>query len=58
MKPKLHPLDDPNITWLTPQDLDRIKGGYVDREQAKREANYHRQNKEKPSWMLIEEAKK
>lgn len=51
-KPDIHPLDDPNITWLRPQDVERIKYGQVDKAQQEREHNYNRKQEQTPSWLL------
>lgn len=44
-----HPLFSKDIIWLSPQDLDRIRGSVIDRRQLEREENYERQ---KPSNLL------
>ena len=53
--PETHPLFDPNITWLNIQQMEQIYSQQIGLDQTKREANYQREEREKPSHLLSDD---
>lgn len=53
----IHPLDDPNITWLNPQQVADIRGLDINQKQLEREERAQREHHKKASWILSDKDK-